>query len=104
MPARSAPARRDDGVEAPLGPVDRLCSSLPCPLGLGRIRLHDDDLPAGELERPRVDAGEAELEHAAGPVSQELQDPRHRARGQGRRQPSHTEKLTFVHRGASRRG
>ncbi|MFL5915311.1 MAG: hypothetical protein ACJ752_06695 [Gaiellaceae bacterium] len=47
-----------------------MCSPLPCPLGLGRIRLHDDDLPPGELERPRMDACEAELEHAAAPVSQ----------------------------------
>jgi hypothetical protein len=32
--------------------------------------LHDHHLPAGELERSGVDACEAELEHAAGPVSE----------------------------------
>ena len=78
MPARSASlgattaSKRPSGASAtwscarvPEGPVD------------------DDDLPTGELERPRVDAREAELEHAAGPVSEQLEDPRRRGGGEG---------------------
>ena len=34
------------------------------------VRLDDDDLPARELERRGVDAGEAELEHASGALPQ----------------------------------
>lgn len=51
-----------------------------------RIGVHHVDVPAGELERPRVDSGEAELEHAAGPVAEQLQDPRRRRGGQCGRQ------------------
>jgi hypothetical protein len=76
-------ARGDDGVEAPARPLDDLRSPLPRPFGLGRVRLHDYDLPAGELEELRVDAREAQLEHPAGPVSQQLEDPRRRGGGQG---------------------
>ena len=93
-----------DGIETAFGTIDGLCSSLSRPLGVGRIRLHDDDLPARELERARMDAREAELEHAPGSVSEQLEDPRRRARGKGRRQPSHVQTLTFGDRGASRRG
>ena len=45
-----------------------------------------------------------QLEHAPGSVSEQLEDPRRRARGKGRRQSSHVQTLTFGHRGASRRG
>jgi hypothetical protein len=52
-----------------------------------------------------VDASEAELEHAAGPVSKQLEDPRRRGSGESRWQPSHDpQTLTLPHRGASRRG
>src|SRR5207248_4613836 len=82
-------ARRDDGVEVSLGVIGRLRSALPCLLGADRIRLDDDDLPAGELEGSRVDAGEAELEHASRPVAEQLEDPRRRGGGKSGRQPLH---------------
>ena len=68
-----------------------------------RIRLHDDHLPARELEQRRVNSREAELEHAAGSVPQQLEDPRRRCGGEGRRHPGHGETLTFAYRGASTR-
>jgi hypothetical protein len=55
----------------------------------GRIRLHDHDFPAGELERRRVDAGEAELEHAARPLSEQLDDLRRGGGGESWREPVH---------------
>jgi len=98
------PARSDDGVEVPFGPLDDRRFPLAGLLGAERIRLRDDDLPAGELDRPCVDSREAELEHAAGPSSQELDDPRRRGSSEARRHARHGQTLTFVYRGASRRG
>ena len=103
-PPEAGAGGRDDGVEAVFRTVDDLRSALPCLLHADGIRLDDDDLPARELERARMDAREAELEHAPGSVSEQLEDPRRRARGKGRRQPSHVQTLTFGDRGASRRG
>ena len=61
-----------------------------CPSGgVRRIRLHADDLPADELERRRVDAGETELEHPARAVSQQVEDLRRRGSGEGGRQSVH---------------
>jgi hypothetical protein len=96
--------RGNDGSEVALRCHDGLRSTLPCPLGLSGIGLHDDDLPPGELEWPCMDPREADLEYAARPVPQELEDLRGRACSESWRQPSHTETLTFVNRGASRRG
>ena len=64
-------------------------SALARLLGAGRIRLDDDDLPAGELEWPRMDSGEAELEHPPWPVSQQLEDAWRRGSGKGGRKPVH---------------
>jgi hypothetical protein len=69
----------------------------------GRIGLHYDDLPAGKLEGLRMDAGEAELEHPPGPVSQQLEDAWRGGSGKGGRKPVHSETLTFGYRGASTR-
>jgi hypothetical protein len=79
----------DDGVEVLLRSLDDLCPALAGARRLRRIRLHDDDIPAGELERPRVDASEAELQHPAGPFSEQLEDPRRCGRGQSRRKSVH---------------
>ena len=79
----------DDGIELALGSLGDLRFALSCLLGAERIRLHDDDLPVGKLERLCVDAREAELEHAAGAVSQELEDPRRRGGGEGGRKSVH---------------
>src|SRR5204862_5802941 len=68
----------------------------------GRVGLHDDDLEAGEPERDGVNAREAELEHTSRRLSEQLEDPRGRARGEGGRQSAHAETLTFVHRGAAK--
>src|SRR5205823_383807 len=76
-------------VEAVFRTVDDLRSALPCLLHADGIRLDDDDLPAGELQWPRVDAGEAELEHSSRPVSQELEDPWRRGGGKSGRKPVH---------------
>ena len=76
---------RDDGVEVPLGRRRDLIAALACP-GIG---IDDDDLPSGELEKPRVDAGEAELEDATGSVSEDLEDPRRRGGGEGGRKSVH---------------
>jgi hypothetical protein len=81
--------KRDHGVEVSLGPLVDLRLALPCLLGAERIRLHDDDVPAGELERTRVDAREAELEHAARPVSQQLEDLRRGRGGESGRKAAH---------------
>jgi hypothetical protein len=51
-------------------------SSLAGARSLPRIRFDDDDLPPGELERSRLDAGEADFQDASGPVAQQLEDPR----------------------------
>ena len=77
-------ARGDDGVEAALGALDDAGSALSCASRLVRIRLRDDDVPAGKLERPRVDASEAKLQHAAGPFSEQLEDPRCCGSGESR--------------------
>jgi hypothetical protein len=82
-------ARGDDGVEPSRGAIDCLSSTLPGLLRTERIRLHYDDLPAGELERTGVNAGEAELEHAAGAVSQQLEDLRGRGSGKSGWKPVH---------------
>jgi hypothetical protein len=72
----------NDRVELPFCAVDDLRSSFAGPRGLSGIRLHDDDVPAGELEGSCMDAGKAELEHAAGAVSEQLEDPRRRGGGE----------------------
>jgi hypothetical protein len=79
----------DDGVETPLRHVGDLRSSLAGARGVSAIRLHDHDLPAGQLEGSRMDAGKAELEHAAGAVSEQLEDPRRRGGGERRRKAVH---------------
>ena len=88
-PLEAGAGRRDDRVEAVFRTVDDLRSALPCLLHADGIRLDDDDLPAGELQWPRVDAGEAELEHPSRPVSQELEDPWRRGGGKSGRKPVH---------------
>jgi hypothetical protein len=75
-------ARSDHRSEPALGSVDHRRSALPCLLRTKRIGLDDDDLPPRELERPRVDSREAELEHAAGAFAQQLEDPRRSGGGQ----------------------
>ena len=77
--------RSDDRVEKSLGRIRDVVAAFACP----GIRIDDDYLPAGELEDSRMDAREAELEHAAGTVPQELEDLRRRGRGEGWRQPVH---------------
>jgi hypothetical protein len=77
--------RGDDRVEPSLGYLLDVVAAL---AGAG-IRIDDDDLPAGELENPRVDTCEAELEDAAGAVSHELEDPRRGGGGEGGRKPVH---------------
>jgi hypothetical protein len=96
--------RGDDSVEASFGALEDVRSPFAGALSLGRVRLQDDDLPAGELERPRVDAGKPELEHATRAVSQQLEDPRRGRGGESRGQARHGQTLTFAYRGASRRG
>jgi hypothetical protein len=66
------------------------------------VRLDHDDLPARELERRGVNPSEAELEHAAGSFTEQVEDPRRRGGGESRRQPRHSQTLTFADRGASR--
>jgi hypothetical protein len=78
-----------DRIEAPLRPLRDTGSALSGARGLRWILLDDDDLPARELERPRVDAREAELEHPAGRLSGELENLRGCACSKRRRQPSH---------------
>ena len=81
--------RRDYRVE----PAFRLVRHLPGPrLGAraeGGVRLDDHDVPAGELERGRVDAGEAELQHAPRPLTQQLHDLRRGGGGEGWWKPVH---------------
>jgi hypothetical protein len=82
--------RGDDRIEVPFRVRDDMCrSALPCLLGTARIRFGDDDLPAAQLERTRMDAREAELEHAAGTVSEQLEDARCGRGGESGRKPSH---------------
>jgi hypothetical protein len=88
-PGEVCVARGDDRVEVPDRPVDDQSFPLSCLFGAGRIGLHHDDSPAGELERVRVNACEPELEHAPRPFSQQLDDPRRRRGSKGRRKPSH---------------
>jgi hypothetical protein len=82
-------ARSDDRIES----SDRSLRNRPgARLGAGAecwVRLHDDDLPAGKLERRRVDAGEPELEHASRPLAQQLDDLRRGRGGEGWRKPVH---------------
>src|SRR5439155_16366135 len=99
-PLEVGAGRRDDRVEAVFRTVDDLGSALPCLLHADGIRLDDDDLPAGELQWPRVDAGEAELEHPSRPVSQELEDPWRRGGGKAGGSRCTSETLTFGYRGA----
>jgi hypothetical protein len=70
--------RRDDGVEASFGRLRDVLAALPRP----RIGVHDDDVPAHELERPRMDPRESELEHAPGSVAQQLEDAGRRRGGE----------------------
>src|SRR4029453_10297881 len=49
----------------------------------------DDDLPARELERRGVDPGEAELEHAAGSFTDQVEDRRRGGGGGGGGAPGH---------------
>jgi hypothetical protein len=88
-PGEIGAARSDDRIETSFRTLDDLRSSLAGARGLRRVSLHDDDLPPGELERSCVDAGEAELDHAAGPVSQQLDDLRRRRCGKGGRKAVH---------------
>src|SRR6266550_3635554 len=88
-PPEAGAGRCDDRVEAVFRAVDDLRSALACLLRADGVRLDDDDLPAGELQWPRVDAGEAELEHPSGPISQQLEDSRRRGGGQRGRKPVH---------------
>ena len=81
--------RSDDRIELAAGAVGNCAGSGFGASAEGRVRLHDDDVPARELERGRVDAGEAELEHAARPFSQELDDLRRGRGGEGWRKPVH---------------
>jgi hypothetical protein len=80
---------RDDCIESPLGLLDDTSSALPGLLGAGGTRLEHEDLPAGELEWLRVDAGEAELQHATGPVPEQLEDLRGGSGGKRGRQAAH---------------
>ena len=48
-----------------------------------------------------VDAGEAELEHAARPFAQQLEDLRRRGSGEGRRKPMHRVRSIHERRGAT---
>ena len=89
-------ARSNDRVELSLRSLGDVGSALARRLGASGIRFHDDDVPTGELERPGVDPGKAELEHAPGPVSQQLEDPRRRGRGESGRQPVHVLTLDGV--------
>src|SRR5262249_9057340 len=82
-------ARSDDCVEVPLGPRDDGRLPLPGLLGAEWIRLDDDDLPAGKLERPGVDPREAELAHTARPGSPHVEEPRRGGGGESGRQPAH---------------
>jgi hypothetical protein len=82
-------ARCYDGVEVSIRVLDYPCSSLAGARCLRGIHLCDDHVPAGELERLRVDACKAELEHAPGRISQKLEDPRRRSGGEGGRKPVH---------------
>ncbi len=81
---------RHDRVE----PALRVSRHHPCArFGAGselRIRLDDDNLPARELQRCGVNPGETQLEHAARPLAEQVDDMGRRARGEGRRKPEHT--------------
>jgi hypothetical protein len=96
--------RSYDRVESALGSIGDRAGARFCASAKRGVRLHDDDLPARELERRGVNAGEAELEHASGPFTEQVQDRRRGEGGESRRQPRHGQTLTFAHRGASRRG
>jgi uncharacterized protein DUF5808 len=88
-PLEIGAGRCDDRVEAAVRVFGDVRPALRRLLGPHGIGLYHDDVPAGELERPRVDACEAELEHAAGPISQQLEDARRRGGGEGGRKPVH---------------
>jgi hypothetical protein len=51
-----------------------------------------------------VNPGEAELEQAARPSTEQVENHWRGGGGESRRQPRHGQTLTFAHRGASRRG
>src|SRR4051812_45822298 len=102
-PGEVCAGRSHDRVEPALGPLGDRAGARFCAGAKRRIRLHDDDLPARELERRGVNPGEAELEHASGAVAQQLEDQWRRGGGESRRQPRHGQTLTFAHRGASTR-
>jgi hypothetical protein len=93
-----------DRVEPALGPLGDRAGTRFCASATRGIRLHDDDLPACELEGRGVNPGEAQLEHAAGSFTEQVEDRRRGGGGESRRQPRHGQTLTFAHRGASRRG
>ena len=96
--------RSHDRVEPAFGPLGDRAGARFCAGAKRGIRLHDDDLPACELERRGVNPGEAELEHAAWPFTEQVQDRRRGVGGESRRQPRHSQTLTFSYRGASLRG
>jgi hypothetical protein len=77
--------RSNDCVEVSLGCARDVVAAIVCP-GIG---IDDYDVPARELEWPRMDAGKAELEQAARPVSEQLEDPRRRGGGESGREPMH---------------
>ena len=89
IPVKSASAGATTRVEPPFG----LVGDMFAPLARLPIAADDDYVPAGELERPRVNPREAELEHAAGRLAEQFEDLWSRARGERGRQASHSTKL-----------
>jgi len=77
--------RSHDRVESALGSLGDRAGARLCAGAKRGIRLHDDDLPARELERRSVNPGEAELEHAAGPLTEQVDDRRRGGGGESRR-------------------
>jgi hypothetical protein len=82
-------ARGHDGVEVSLGVLDDSRPSFAGARSLSGVPFHDEDVPAGQLERLRVDTCKAELEHTSGRISQELENPRRRGSGEGGRKRVH---------------
>ena len=80
---------RNHGVEPAFGTFRHGAGTRFGATADGGIRLDYDDLPAGELQRPGVDPGKPELEHATWAVSQQLEDLRRRGGGESRGQSAH---------------
>src|SRR4249920_2699897 len=77
------------GIEPAVGALDDLRASLAGASGLSGVALGDFDSPAGELEGVRVDAREAELQHAAGTIPEQLEDLRGSGGGESGRKAMH---------------